>query len=161
MSYDKKEEAIARLLIAKKITLAVAESCTGGLIAVQLTDVAGSSQYFLGGVVAYANLTKEKVLGVPVEILQVYGAVSEQVAIVMAKGVKNLLSADLGLSVTGIAGPTGGSLLKPVGLVYIALVTPKDTFCREFRFFGTRNEIRQNTATAGLTMLHTYLSENN
>ncbi|HAG09590.1 MAG TPA: damage-inducible protein CinA [Desulfotomaculum sp.] len=158
---EQKKEAVARLLTVKKITLAVAESCTGGLIAVLLTDVAGSSQYFLGGIVAYANLVKEKILGVSAEILQTYGAVSEQTAIAMAYGVKNLLEANVGLSVTGIAGPAGGSLSKPVGLVYIALVTPKVNYCQEFRFTGKRFEVRQNAAAAGLDMLHTYLSEHN
>ncbi|HBQ29043.1 MAG TPA: hypothetical protein DD719_06610 [Desulfotomaculum sp.] len=158
---EQKKEAVARILAVKRITLAVAESCTGGLIAVLLTDVAGSSQYFLGGIVAYANLVKEKVLGVSAEILQTYGAVSEQTAMAMAYGVKNLLEANVGLSVTGIAGPEGGSLLKPVGLVYIALVAPKGNCCQEFRFNGTRLDIRQNAAEAGLTMLHTYLSEHN
>ena len=103
------------------LTVAVAESCTGGLIAHRLTNVPGSSAYFLGGVVAYANEVKEGVLGVRSETLRRHGAVSQETALEMARGVRRLLGADIALSATGIAGPTGGTPEKPVGLVYVAL----------------------------------------
>ena len=116
------EEAVGHLLAEKGLTVAVAESCTGGLIAHRLTNVPGSSAYFLGGVVAYANEVKERVLGVRPETLRRYGAVSREVALEMARGVRRLLGADIALSATGIAGPAGGTPEKPVGLVYVALV---------------------------------------
>ena len=115
------EEAVGRLLAERGLTVAVAESCTGGLIAHRLTNVPGSSAYFLGGVVAYANEVKERVLGVRPETLRRYGAVSRETALEMARRVRRLLGADIALSATGIAGPAGGTPEKPVGLVYVAL----------------------------------------
>jgi nicotinamide-nucleotide amidase len=113
------EEAVGRLLAERG--LAVAESCTGGLIAHRLTNAPGSSRYFLGGVVAYANEVKERVLGVRPGTLREDGAVSREAALEMARGVRRLLGADIAISATGIAGPTGGMPEKPVGLVYVAL----------------------------------------
>jgi len=115
------EEAVGRLLAERGLTVAVAESCTGGLIAHRLTNVPGSSRYFLGGVVAYANEVKERMLGVRPETLRQHGAVSRETALEMARGVRRLLGADIALSATGIAGPAGGTPEKPVGLVYVAL----------------------------------------
>ncbi|OAT86693.1 competence/damage-inducible protein A [Desulfotomaculum copahuensis] len=147
------EEVVGRLLTESGLTLALAESCTGGLIAARLTAVAGSSEYFLGGVVAYHNRIKEQVLGVPAEVLAAYGAVSRETAVAMSEGVRRLSGADFGLGVTGIAGPGGGSTGKPVGLVYIALAAADGTCCREFHFPGRRQAIRQGAANTGLNMI--------
>jgi len=109
-------------------TVGTAESCTGGLIAHLLTEVPGSSAYVMGGIVAYANNIKEQVLGVPAAMLIQYGAVSEQVAIAMAEGARRALRVDYALSVTGVAGPGGGTPEKPVGLIYVAVATPSGTY---------------------------------
>lgn len=150
--------AVGSLLAGKGLTLALAESCTGGLISARVTGVPGSSVYYAGGVVAYHNRVKEKLLGVDAGDLNMYGAVSSQVAMAMALGVKNLLGADIGLAVTGIAGPGGGSDEKPVGLVYIGLSTREGTSSREMRLAGSREEIRRETARVSLEILGVYLS---
>lgn len=151
------EEIVGNLLAEKKVSIAVAESCTGGLIAKRLTDVPGSSRYFMGGIVAYDNSIKTKLLGVPSEILQTHGAVSRQTAIAMAEGICQVTGSSLGLAVTGIAGPLGGTPQKPVGLVYIALAASDGTCCREFRFPGQRHGVRWGAANAGLNMIRLYL----
>jgi PncC family amidohydrolase len=117
------EQILVRLL-QRKLWLAVAESCTGGLVGHRITNVAGSSEYFRGGVIAYDNAVKENVLGVPGALLVKYGAVSSEVALEMARGARRVLHADIGLSTTGIAGPGGATPTKPVGLAYVAIVTP-------------------------------------
>jgi len=150
------EEVVGAMLLKNHLTIALAESCTGGLIGARLTNVPGSSAYFLGGVVAYANQVKENVLGVPEDILQTYGAVSEKTAVAMAKSVRGLLQADLGLGVTGIAGPAGGTEVKPVGLVYIALVAPGSGDCRRFLFPGERAGVRWGASNAALKMIREY-----
>ena len=109
----------------KGLTIATAESCTGGLISKRITDISGSSEVLLGGVCAYSNMVKEKLIEVPSELLDSFGAVSEEVALAMAKGVRNVTGADIGVSTTGIAGPLGGSSDKPVGLVYVGISGPK------------------------------------
>ncbi|MGB9802871.1 competence/damage-inducible protein A [Desulfofundulus sp.] len=157
MDEDVLEEVVGRLLAEKGLTCALAESCTGGLTAARLTSIPGSSAYFLGGVVAYDNRVKEKVLGVPAGVLQTHGAVSRQVALAMAEGVRSLTGAHLGLSITGIAGPGGGTPAKPVGLTYIALAAPDGTSYREFRFPGHRQAVRQGAANAALNMIRLYL----
>jgi PncC family amidohydrolase len=134
------------------LTIALAESCTGGLIASRITDVPGSSAYFLGGVVAYSNEAKEAFLGVSPESIRTHGAVSSVVAGQMAHGIRRATNADIGLSVTGIAGPTGGSPEKPVGLVYIGAASPEGTFVRRHQFDGTRLDIKAQTADAALQM---------
>ncbi len=123
------EARLGPLLRQRKQTLAVAESCTGGLLAHRLTNVPGSSDYFLGGVVAYSNAAKRTILGVDPSLLEREGAVSEAVAKAMASGVRRLFGADIGLAITGIAGPTGGTPEKPVGLVYIALAAEGTVRC--------------------------------
>ena len=153
----KPEELVGRLLEVGGLSLGLAESCTGGMIAGRITGIPGSSTYFTGGVVAYDNRVKEGVLGVPGEDLEAFGAVSPQVARSMAWGVKRLLQTDIGLSVTGIAGPGGGTPSKPVGLVYIALDAPGEVICREFHFGGGRGEIRSAAAGAALDMLRLFL----
>ncbi|MDQ0286339.1 nicotinamide-nucleotide amidase [Desulfofundulus luciae] len=157
MDDDVLEEVVGRLLAQKGLTCALAESCTGGLTAARLTSVPGSSEYFLGSIVAYDNRVKEKVLGVPLETLQAHGAVSQQTAVAMAEGVRSLAGAHLGLSITGIAGPGGGTPAKPVGLTYIALAAPDGTSCREFHFPGHRQAVRQGAANAALNMIRLYL----
>lgn len=115
---------VVQKLCSQGWTLGLAESCTGGLISSQLTQVAGVSQVYNGGVVSYSNFAKMTILGVPSEDLESYGAVSKEVALKMAQGIKKILKSDVGLSVTGLAGPTGGTKKKPIGLVFIAVVGP-------------------------------------
>lgn len=135
------------------MTIAVAESCTGGLLSSMITDVPGSSGYFLGGVVAYHNETKKKLLGVSPSSLKRYGAVSEHVAAEMARGVSENLSSDIGLSITGIAGPGGGSEHKPIGTVYIGISIKDSSFVKGFRFEGTRRSIKKQSATSAIDAL--------
>jgi len=152
---DTLESVVGRLLLSKRLTLAVAESCTGGLIGDRITDVAGSSVYFKEGVVAYSNEAKVRVLGVKEETLNEFGAVSRETALEMARGVQRISGANVGLATTGIAGPTGGTAKKPVGLVYITLVWPEMgvELCREFRFSGQRREIKESTVANALDIL--------
>jgi competence/damage-inducible protein CinA-like protein len=138
-------------------TLAVAESCTGGMLGERLTSIPGSSDVFLGGVIAYHNEVKRNLLGVGAEAMERYGAVSEQVALQMASGVREKLGADVGVSVTGIAGPGGGTPEKPVGLVWIA-VHASEAKSRRFHIGGDRAEIRQRAAQAALEMVRRALS---
>ena len=146
----KPEEHLGELLREKQLKLAIAESCTGGLIASRVTDVAGSSDYFDAGVVVYSNQAKQKFLSVPAASIEAQGAVSREVAEKMAEGVRAATGADIGLSVTGIAGPAGGSPEKPVGTVYIGLASKAGTFFRKFTFSGARLEIKQQTSTEAL-----------
>lgn len=145
------EEALARLLRAAGVSISTAESCTGGYLSSQLTKVAGSSAYFLGGVVAYANAAKTTLLEVEEAALATEGAVSEAVARQMAEGIRRLSHSTYGLATTGIAGPGGGSTEKPVGLVYIALAGPQGTAVRQLQLGGTRQQIIH---MASLTLLN-------
>jgi PncC family amidohydrolase len=153
------ENVVGELLRAQGLTLATAESCTGGLIGHRLTNVSGSSDYFLGGVVSYANEVKASILKVRRETLEQYGAVSEQAALAMAQGVRELLGSDVAVSVTGIAGPTGGSPDKPVGLVYIALSAKDKEVCQRFVFGHDREGNKAASAEAALGLLASYLRE--
>ncbi len=154
---QKLEEVIGKLLKERGLKIGVAESCTGGLIKDRITDVPGSSNYFMGGVVAYSNEMKMKVLGVREESLMKWGAVSEQVAIEMAEGVKKVADADIGLSTTGIAGPTGATPTKPVGLVYIGIATPDYSKAYKYIFSGDRRMIKEKAAQEALNILRLYL----
>jgi nicotinamide-nucleotide amidase len=147
------EEVVGLRLAVSGFTLAVAESCTGGLIAERLTEVAGSSAYFTEGVIAYANESKVRLLGVPSDLIAEYGAVSAEVAEAMAEGVRLRAGTDFGLSVTGIAGPGGGSEGKPVGLVYIALSDDAHTEHRKLMLPGDRQLIRSRASQAALDLL--------
>lgn len=147
------ESAVGKKLLALKKTIAVAESCSGGLISSRLTDVSGSSKYFIRGAVPYSNDVKVKYLGVSKDSLKKYGAVSGQVAVEMARGIRSIMGVDLGLGVTGIAGPTGGTAKKPVGLVYIALAQDRESVVKEFRFTGSRQDIKWQTSQAALNMI--------
>jgi nicotinamide-nucleotide amidase len=147
------EASVGNILHKKNKTLAVAESCTGGLICNRLTNVSGSSGYFLGGVISYSNKIKEDVLGVSHRSMQKYGAVSRQVAAEMAKGMRLLAGSDIALSVTGIAGPGGGTRSKPVGLVYIGLATNNKQVVKKFLFKGFRKKIKSLAADAALRLV--------
>ncbi len=153
--------ALGELLREQGATLALAESCTGGLAASLVTRIPGSSEYFLGGAVTYANEAKRDILGVPERLLRLFGAVSREVACAMAEGARRLLGATYALSVTGIAGPTGGTPEKPVGTVWIGLSTPTETVARRFLFPGTRYEIQTLTAYTALDWLRRYLLTGN
>jgi nicotinamide-nucleotide amidase len=152
------EEVVGALLRGRGLTIAAAESCTGGLMMSRLTDVPGSSAYVLGGVVSYSNEVKTSVLGVPETQLRDHGAVSEPVAVTLAEGVKSLTGASIGVSITGIAGPEGGSPEKPVGTVVIALVDPASRArVRTFRFHGGRALVRFQASQAALEMVRRLL----
>jgi len=153
------ESVVGQQLLSQRLTLAVAESCTGGLIAHRLTNVAGSSNYFRGGVCAYHNSVKTDLLKVSPEILQKYGAVSAETAAAMAKGVRQALQAEVGLSTTGIAGPTGGTSEKPVGLVYIGLALDEAVIVQRFNFHRDRLMNKQLFAQAALDQLRRQLSK--
>lgn len=152
------ESTVGEMLRQAGMTLAVAESCTGGLIGHMITNVPGSSDYFLMGAVTYSNEAKTKILGVSEQLIREHGAVSSQVARAMASGVRQLAGSDLGLSVTGIAGPTGATPDKPVGLVYVALASESGITCREHRFVGSREDIKTRSAIAALTLVRDELT---
>jgi PncC family amidohydrolase len=135
------------------VTVAAGESCTGGLIAKTITDVPGSSGYFSGGVVSYSNEAKRRLLGVPYAILEAHGAVSAQVARAMALGARERFGADLGVSVTGVAGPDGGTAAKPVGLTYVAVADSEGVEVRRFTWSGDRASNREESVRAALEML--------
>jgi nicotinamide-nucleotide amidase len=158
-AYDQEtlEGLVAGLLTERELTLAVAESCTGGLIADRLTDIPGSSAFFERGVIAYSNGSKTDILGVPEEMIGEFGAVSKEVAVLMAEGVRRIGKTDLGLATTGIAGPTGGTEEKPVGTVYIALSDKKRTLCRHYAFRWDRRRIKSISSQTALIMLKRYL----
>jgi nicotinamide-nucleotide amidase len=137
----------------RRKTLAVAESCTGGLLAERLTRVPGSSNYFLGGAVCYSNELKTRLAGVPQNLLEENGAVSKPVALALAEGIRRHTGASMGIGITGIAGPGGGSDEKPVGLVFIALADERGTQVREFRFPGDRERVRLWATQAALEMI--------
>jgi nicotinamide-nucleotide amidase len=138
--------------------LAFAESCTGGLLSKKITDTAGSSDYFKGSVVSYSNELKMKLLGVKESTLKTYGAVSHQTAKEMAQGILKTANVDLGLSITGIAGPDGGTKEKPVGLVYIGIATAESVESYEYNFIGKRVDIRERAANSALILLLSSLS---
>lgn len=153
------EVSVGELLRQRGLWLAVAESCTGGLIGHLLTNVPGSSDYFLGGVIAYANEAKAGLLGVRRDTLQNHGAVSQETALEMARGVRTAMQADIGISVTGIAGPSGGTLEKPVGTVWIGLSSNDEQYARHFQWSGNRLSVKEQSAQAALQMLRQYLQK--
>jgi PncC family amidohydrolase len=153
------ETEIGALLKDGDLTLTTAESCTGGLVAHRITNVPGSSAYYLGGYVTYANEVKEALLGVNHQTLLAHGAVSEQTALEMARGARRQMGADVALSVTGIAGPTGGTPAKPVGLVYIALSAADAELCQRYVWQGDRLANKEQSAVAALQLILDYLRE--
>ena len=150
------EDVVGRLLIKNRKTIATAESCTGGLIGDRLTNISGSSLYYKGGIVAYSNSVKEKTIGVKKETLDSAGSVSEETALEMARGIRNKLNADIGLSTTGIAGPKGGTKEKPVGLVYIAISYDRGEKVYRFVFTPYRktNKLMTSQAALNITRIH-------
>ena len=151
------EAVVGALLAVRGLRIAVAESCTGGLIASRLTDVPGSSRYVLSGVVAYANEEKTRLLGVPAGLIAEHGAVSEPVAVAMAEGARARAQTEVGIAVTGIAGPDGGTPEKPVGTVAMAAALPQSTTSRLYRFVGDRELIKFQASQAALDLLRRML----
>ncbi len=154
---DSMERIVGKLLRENELTIALAESCTGGLICGKITNSPGSSSYLLGGVVAYSNSLKTDYLDVPATLLESHGAVSREVAEAMAVGVRLRTGSDIGLAVTGIAGPGGGTDEKPVGTIYIAIATSEENWVTKFHFEGDRAQIREITAQSGLDLIRKYL----
>ncbi|MGI6327636.1 MAG: competence/damage-inducible protein A [Dethiobacteria bacterium] len=151
------EYAVAKLLWEKGKTLALAESCSGGLLSHRLTNIPDSSRYFLAGLVTYSNEAKINILGVDPELIASLGAVSDEVAREMASGVRRLCHADIGLGITGIAGPGGETPGKPVGLTYIALEGDRFQFCNRFEFWGNRLDVKERATQTALNLLRLYL----
>ena len=154
------EEVVGHLLVEKNLSISVAESCTGGLIGHRLTSVPGSSSYFHGGVVVYSNQSKADLLRVDPRTLETHGAVSERTVEEMARGVKDRIKTDLGLAVTGIAGPDGGTRQKPVGTVHVGLAAQEKTFSREYRFWGNRAQVKLTSSMMALDWVRRYLNGN-
>ena len=152
------EMKIGEALRKRKLKISVAESCTGGLISHKITNIPGSSDYFERAVIVYSNDSKMQLLEVPKLIIESFGAVSRETARAMAEGIKRTSKSDLGLASTGIAGPGGSTPQKPVGLVYIALASNKPTVVKEYRFQGSRHEIKEKAAMEALNMVLTALS---
>jgi len=151
------EHEVVRLLTERGLTLAVAESCTGGLVGHRITDVPGSSACFRGGVIAYHNDVKAALLNAPADVLAREGAVSEGVAVTMARAVRERLPADIGLAVTGIAGPAGGTPEKPVGLVYVALADAEGAVAERHVWSGDRWQNKERSAEAALKLVKEHL----
>ncbi|MEN6567925.1 MAG: competence/damage-inducible protein A [Veillonellales bacterium] len=150
------EGVVGSILAAKKLTVACAESCTGGLVTSRLTDIPGSSQYLIGSVVCYSNRIKMDEIGVPEKLLIEYGAVSQETAGAMAAGIRKNYHTNIGLGITGIAGPDGGTENKPVGLVYIAIEGPSGIQCYQHNFTGQRLDIKYRASQAALEVLRRY-----
>ena len=156
---DTLESVLGEKLRDKKLTIAIAESCTGGHIGKRLTDTTGSSDYFLGSITAYSNKLKTSLLNVSDKSLDVHGAVSEEIALEMATNIRNKTKSDIGLSTTGISGPEGGTKAKSVGLVYIGLVTPEKSIVKKYNFNFGRHIHREMTATATLNITRLSLED--
>jgi len=151
------EQIVGEMLATRKLSISLAESCTGGAVTARLTDVPGSSVYLTGSIVAYHNRIKTSFVGVSEEMLNHYGAVSPDTALAMAKGIRGLFGSDIGIGITGIAGPGGGTDEKPVGLVYIAIDGPTGNIVEEQRFTGQRIAIKTRTVNATLELLRRYI----
>jgi nicotinamide-nucleotide amidase len=155
---DTMERVVARLLMERNKTLSVAGSCTGGLVCHLLTEISGSSNYFDRGIVTYSNESKWEILGIPPHIIEEHGAVSPETAVMMANNVRKIGKTNIGLSITGIAGPTGGTKEKPVGLVYIGLsVDETENIWKKFLFSGDRSTIKLRSAYNALNIVREYL----
>jgi nicotinamide-nucleotide amidase len=144
---------IHKFLIKNKKTVAVAESCTGGLLSSMLTSISGSSIYFILGVVAYSNRAKSHLLSVPATIITRRGAVSKEVAQRLSRNARKLAQADFGIGITGIAGPTGATFEKPVGTVFVSIDSPHHNICKRFKFNGSRKNIQKSAALKALELL--------
>lgn len=153
---DTIEANIGKILADKQLTIALAESCTGGLITSRITDVSGSSDYLMGSIVCYTNQIKTDFVGVTPQILTDYGAVSQETALLMATGIRQKFATNIGMGITGIAGPTGATPTKPVGTVYIAIDGPAGIQCQHYTFDGQRTDIKYRISQAALHMLRQY-----
>jgi PncC family amidohydrolase len=151
------EIQVGRLLQERGLKLVAAESCTGGLLGSRITDVSGSSEYFLGGVVAYSYQAKVDLLNVAWDTLNTKGAVSRETVLEMARGIRNLMGGDIAISISGVAGPGGGTPEKPVGTTWIGLVTDKGEWAQVYQFSGDREKNKVSAADAALTLLLDYL----
>jgi nicotinamide-nucleotide amidase len=147
------EEVVGNRLRELGLTLATAESCTGGLLGHRITGISGSSNYYLGGIISYNNEAKMELLGVKKKTLETFGAVSEETVREMAQGVQSLFKSDLGISISGIAGPTGGTPEKPVGLIYIGLSFGKEVAVKKFNFFRDRDSNKRISSQVALNMI--------
>ncbi len=156
---DTLEEIVGKLLKKHKLKIALVESCTGGHLSNRITNIPESSAYFWGSIVAYSNEIKRKLIGVSGEDILKYGAVSAPVALSMAEGGRHVTQVDIALSITGVAGPTGGTKEKPVGLVFVGLAWREGSHCERFQFYGKRNEIKIKASQAALNMLRLFLLE--
>ncbi|MFA5260884.1 MAG: CinA family protein [Candidatus Omnitrophota bacterium] len=152
------EEKAALQLLSRNETLAIAESCTGGLLGHRLTNVPGSSKFLTADLVCYSNDAKKALLKIPNQTLRSYGAVSEPVAELMAKRVRALFKAHYGIGITGIAGPSGGTKTKPVGLTFIAIATASETLCLKCHFPGDRAKIKKAATTTALNLLLEFMN---
>jgi len=152
-------EQVHNKLLSNQKTISLAESCTGGLLSSLLTSKSGSSEYFLSGIVAYSNRSKKILLGIPASIIVKYGSVSSNVAKLMAENIRKKTDADFGLSITGIAGPSGATKNKPVGTVFICLSKKSKNICLKFSFQGNRRDIRKKSAQQALRLLCAHLSQ--
>lgn len=157
---DSLEAQMGSILRARGLKIAFAESCTGGLLGNRVTNVPGSSEYFLGSLVAYAYEAKANLLGVSWDTLNTHGAVSQETVLEMARGAQRGFQADIAVSISGIAGPGGGTPTKPVGTVWLALVAPEGEWTRQFHFSGSREEIKAASADAALQLVLDYLQRN-
>ena len=151
------ESKVTQKLIDTKKTLTLAESCTGGLIASRLTNCPGSSKYLLCGIVSYSNMAKTRTLKIPENIIKKHGAVSSQVATLMAKNVRKLYISDFAIGISGIAGPDGGTRTKPVGLTYIAVASQNEAICLKCEFTGERRQIKTKASTQALRLLYDFI----
>uniref|UniRef100_A0A7V1EIL7 Nicotinamide-nucleotide amidohydrolase family protein n=1 Tax=candidate division WOR-3 bacterium TaxID=2052148 RepID=A0A7V1EIL7_UNCW3 len=148
---------LGKLLLKKNLSLSICESCTGGMLGSIITEIPKSSKYFKGGVIAYSNEIKNKIIGVKMKTLKNFGAVSSQTAKEMARNVKKITNSDIGISITGIAGPGGGTKTKPVGLVYIGVATGKKVRVEKNIFSGNRQQIRQKACANALRLTNQIL----
>ncbi len=156
---DSLPKELALVLLHRKMSFSVAESCSGGLISHRITQLPGASKFFLGGVVAYSNYLKTVFLNVDSEVLDIHGAVSEPVALAMVKGVLTVSKSDIACAVTGVAGPGGGSVEKPVGLVYIAVASQTDAVCEKCHFTGVREVIKQKVSNESFNLVLKFLKK--
>ncbi len=153
------DEELANLIKSKNQTISVAESLTGGLICERISSFPGASAYFTGGIVCYSNRVKVMELNIPAPIIAKDGPVNQQVAQLLAENIRKKFKTSIGISATGVAGPTTVVPPKPIGLTYIAISSERETSCKEFRFQGTRKEIREKAAQAALGILWMHLTE--
>ena len=151
------EQKIAETLIRDKKTIGIAESCTGGLLTHRLTNISGSSRFLMATVVSYSDESKKKILKVPSVLIKKHGAVSLPVAKRMAQGIRRLLKTDFGISITGIAGPTGGTPQKPLGLTFIGIAGGTKIICEKNIFKGTRLQVKEQAATRAMRLLKNFL----